>query len=106
MAEIGKVARSELVISYTGPERWLAALADAVVDLVVLPLYEAVERRLARRLRKAGSWDGLAGRRNMAPVQRLPRRGRACSRATAGLSIWAAAVHARNGHRQGAEGER
>ena len=74
MAEIGKVARSELVISYTGPERWLAALADAVVDFVVLLLDLSVERRRACRLRSAGLWDSLTGRRQIVLVQKMPGR--------------------------------
>src|SRR5271165_5971020 len=51
-----------------------ATAADTVVDAVVLLLYGAVERRRARRLWNAGPLDGLAGRRQIIPIEKMPRR--------------------------------
>ncbi len=48
--------------------------ADAVVDAVILLLYVAVERRLTRRLRNAGSRDSLAGRCQILLIEKMPRR--------------------------------
>src|SRR5271165_227607 len=51
-----------------------ATAADTVVDSIVLPLYGAVKRRRGRRLRNAGAWDGLAGRRQIIPIEKMSRR--------------------------------
>src|SRR5271165_2238095 len=48
--------------------------ADAAVDTVVLPLNGTVERRRTRRLRNPRPWDGLAGRRQIIPIEKTPRR--------------------------------
>ena len=50
-----------------------ATVADAVVDAVVLLPDLAVERRCARRLRNAGPWYGLAGRRQIVLNEKMPR---------------------------------
>jgi hypothetical protein len=50
-----------------------ATRADAVVDAVILLPDGAVERRWARRLRNAGRWDGLADRRQIVVIEKMPR---------------------------------
>ena len=56
------------------PDGRSAPLADAVVDLVVLLLDLAIERRRPRRLRNAWPRHGFAGRRRVVLIQKLPRR--------------------------------
>ena len=86
VSAVARVLRSAVGIAETAMSRpfempWprvrgaaSATAADTVVDAVVLLLYGAVERRRARRLWNAGPLDGLAGRRQIIPIEKMPRR--------------------------------
>ena len=49
-------------------------VADAVVDAVVPLPYRTIERRFTRRLRGPRVRDGLAGRRQIILIEKLPWR--------------------------------
>src|SRR6202020_644339 len=69
-----KAARPSGQCGVPGPQSRSAPLANAVVDLVILFLNLAIERRRSRRLRNAWPRHSRAGRRLVVLIQKMARR--------------------------------
>src|SRR5580658_1328013 len=75
-----------------------ATRTNAVVDFIVLPPNRAVKRRRSRRLRNAWPRDGLAGRRQVILIQKMPGRRLAELRGDKAVVVLPKGRNARGGH--------